>query len=132
MHVIRLRKPWSVVADQKERIDGIDIPEINPAQIVEGSSLVYTRKFNATPPVLRSTVILKLLGYNGRLTEICLNQTSIPIDRESATIATSDLTDLLQAHNRINVSLVRSNGVSPRLTGEVILEISDRDTIRSR
>lgn len=124
MHVIHLRRPWSIIADNNKQIDQVDVPEINPLLAEDSLEHCYCRKFNATPAVLNSKVVLRLSGYHGCLTDVRLNQQSISFDCQSSGFVTVALTGYLRPHNELKLTIVRYDDQCPRLTGDVVLEVS--------
>ena len=128
MHIIRLRKPWSIADHHGTTIESVDIPESKDLSVADSrEARDYFRKFNATQPLLTSRVGLRLGGWSGRLVGITVNQHKLVVTSVSSGGVVAGLTGLLTEYNEIKISLVSDGEVRPRLTGEVVLEVCDQD-----
>ena len=85
----------------------------------------YQRRFNRPTQLDESRVYLRIVGWEGRLLGVHLNERPISMDGVSRDLD-ADVTSLLQAHNLLEVSLSGTASTVPRLSGEVTLAIEDR------
>ena len=117
MHQILLRKPWSLHVDQGEDSIVVDVPD-SREQSMRYRTAVYSRRFNATPAVMSASVDLVISDWLGDLVRVEVNART-----KHGVIA--DLDDVLMTHNHLKITLVNSEGDSPRLTGCVSLQVGE-------
>ena len=127
MHVIRLRRPWQRCCDGTAD-ERVDVPDDEPFTTESGSvgtSVRYRRSFNC-PSGLQShtVVVLRVRRWTGKMTSLVFNGT--PVTTSGCPLEV-DLSRWIEPHNTIELTLESENGESPRLTGEVSLNIAEHD-----
>ncbi len=126
MHVIHLRKPWSILMDHDQWTRSVDVPDLDQVRAeIRASRRTYFRSFNATPGLLASHVKMRITEWSGDLEEVSLNQHSIEFYPSENREVVVDVTQFLQTRNELRIALLNLEGVSPQLTGEVFLEVED-------
>lgn len=126
MHVIHLRKPWSILMDHEQWTRSVDVPDLDQVRAeIRASRRTYFRSFNATPGLLASRVKIRITEWSGDLEEVSLNQHSIEFYPSENREVVVDVTHFLQTRNELRIAMLNREGVSPQLTGEVFLEVED-------
>lgn len=125
MHVIRLRKPWDRTDAPSAQRRRIDVPE--PIDADEARSAVstatYQRRFNRPTGLQPGTrVAMRITDWSGELQSLSLNGRELPVGPAPLEV---DLSDQLQPHNRLELSLSPDSDAAPRLSGEVTLVIDE-------
>jgi hypothetical protein len=125
MHEIRLRKPWIKTVDDSSTGFRVDVPELAGFDLERSVEVArYDRNFNRPSGLDDSRVYLRITGWQGTLTSLILNQTSVPLDAEWTQIDL-EIASLLESHNQLSVTLRGTPAQPPRLSGEVTLAIDD-------
>jgi hypothetical protein len=119
MHIIRLRSPWKSACEADVCFQRCDVPDLNEHL----GRVVYQRSFNRpTGLANHQRVWLMVHRWDGRLESLRVNGRafSVRAGEESCRV---DITDQLQLHNQIELTLTANAEVSPRLIGPVELGI---------
>jgi hypothetical protein len=127
MHVIRLRRPWQRCCDwtADERVDVPDEEPFAAESDPRGTSVCYRRSFNR-PTGLEShtTVVLRVSRWTGKITSLIFNGTPVTTSGFPLEV---DLSRWIEPHNTIELTLESENEQTPRLNGEVSLNIAEHD-----
>lgn len=126
MHVIRLRKPWIRTLGDDGIECRVDVPDETclETQATEWVAC-YHRRFNCPSRLQDVRVYLRITGWQGQMTSLCLNAVPIPVN-ETCHAIDVEVTALLRSHNELVITLSGTNQLTPRLSGEVSLGIDDR------
>ncbi len=121
MYTIRLRRPWERSRIGSDQVDRIDVPELVASAGTADAEYRYRRRFNRpTGLTTASRVYLRISGWSGRLDSITLNGHVLA---HAADQVDTDVSDLLQNNNLIELTLCGCTDQPARISGEVMLAI---------
>lgn len=123
VHVIRLRRPWEKSCDGGRTWKLASVPEPIADSLGDHPTAIYRRRFNQPTGLGESSCLsLRITGWEGTLESVTINAAHL---ETGETTIDAVITELVERHNQITVTLLRTETEGARLSGEVSLAIED-------